>query len=62
MDVVIAAIFKFAQVVDQLGPSLYVFDDLQRLGELRFAYLDKTNASDYCVELANSMTLFKGDL
>jgi len=59
VDTVIEAVFKYAQKLRETGPSQYVFDELQRLGELRFAFLDKTNASDYCVDLANSMTFFK---
>lgn len=58
VDTVIAAVFQYAQRINEAGPSQYVFDELQKLGELRFAYLDKTNASDYCVDLANSMTYF----
>lgn len=58
-DAVIAAVFKYAQEIRDAGPQQYVFEEVQKIGGLRFEFLDKGNCTSYCVGLARRMPRFE---
>lgn len=58
---VIAAIFKYAQRLKEVGPQQYVFDECQKIGRLKFDFLSKNNGTQYCVKLARKMPNFKSN-
>jgi len=58
---VIAAVFKYAQRIRDVGPQQFVFDECQKIGNLKFEFLDKGNSTNYCVKLARNMPNFEND-
>jgi insulysin len=55
---VIEAVFQYAQIVKQRGVQDYVFDEIKRIGEIEFDFLDKSSPVNYCVRLASKMQIF----
>jgi insulysin len=55
---VISAVFKYAQRLRDVGPKQYVFDECQKIGNLKFEFLSKGNQTQYCVKLARKMSNF----
>jgi insulysin len=49
---VIQAVFKYAQMLQKLGPQQFVFEECQKVGNMKFKFLDKENAIDYVTKLA----------
>jgi len=56
---VIAAIFKYAQRLAEVGPQEYIFDESAQIGKIKFDFLDKSDPINYCVRLAERMHGFK---
>ena len=52
---VLSAVFKYAQRIRDLGPQEYVYEECQKIGKLKFDFLDKGNQTNYCVRLAREM-------
>jgi insulysin len=40
---VIAAVFNYAKRINELGPQQFVFDECQKIGNLKFEFLEKGN-------------------
>ena len=58
---VLAAIFKYAQRLAEVGPQEFVFEECQKIGNLKFEFVDKGNCTSYCVGLARRMPNFPGE-
>ena len=56
---VLEAVFKYAQVLHSKGPQLQIFDELKKVGELEFAFADKSDPADYCIKLTSKLQLIK---
>ena len=55
---VLAAVFKYAQRLSEVGPQEFVYEECQKIGKLKFDFLDKGNQTNYCVRLAREMPKF----
>ena len=58
---VMEAVFKYAKRVQEGGPQDYVFEENKTIGAMRFEFLEKSNAVQYCVGLARKMPVFSSD-
>lgn len=52
---VIAAVFKYAQVLRDAGAQEWVFEECRQVGEIEFQFADKEEPMDYVVKLASKM-------
>ena len=58
MEKVVAAVFKYAQVIRDAGVQDYVFEEMRTAGRLHFEYMDKEDPVDYVVNMAKYLQLF----
>lgn len=45
-------------MLQKKGVQEYVFEEIKRIGEIEFDFMDKSSPVNYCVNLAGKMQLF----
>ena len=55
---VLAAVFKYAQRLVEVGPQDFVHDECKTIGTIKFDYADKGSVINYCVQLSGKMQHF----
>lgn len=55
---VIAAVFQYANCLKEVGPQRWVFDENRKVGQMKFNYLEKGEAVNYCVGTTRTMQKF----
>jgi len=58
---VLDAIFKYAQVLKEAGPQEYIFNEVKRLGEIRFNFMSKGKPASTVSGYANRMAKFNNE-
>lgn len=61
VEKVIEAVFQYAHIVRDRGVQEYVFDEIKRIGEINFDFVDKSSPMNYTLKLASRMQLFETD-
>ena len=54
---VLAAVFRYLQIIRDAGVQEYVFEEYKRVGELEFQFQDKEEPLEYTINLASKMQL-----
>jgi secreted Zn-dependent insulinase-like peptidase len=54
-EVVLAALYKYAQKIRDTGPQDYLFAEIKRVGQLNFDFASQKPEVDYVVSLARTM-------
>jgi insulysin len=52
---VLAAVFKFAQRLVEVGPQEKVFEEIKQISQIDFDFASKSSALNYCVKLSKNM-------
>jgi insulysin len=58
IEQVVAAVFRYAQIIRDAGVQDYVFEEMRTAGRLHFDYMDKEDPVDYVVNIAKYLQLF----
>lgn len=56
---VLQAVFRYAQIVKESGPQQFVFDELKRIGEISFQFMQKGKAASVAQKYAGKMHYFE---
>jgi len=60
-ETVLAAIFKYANKLKEVGPQDYVFEECKIIGQINFDFMSKGSALSYCERQTKNMQEFKTD-
>ena len=59
VDKVVDAAFKYIQRLKEVGPQEWVFHETNKIGNMTFDFLEKSNPISYAMGMARNMPKFK---